>query len=129
MLDPDVDAPPIGVKLLAAVDPSPTYNFFVSVLYINSPSAGVPAFERLVPLFICNLLADNYAIPEGEYEFIPDADDNFSGSFVVDKTNNRFSLLPDLVQEAIKSRVTVISEYVQTDWQGMSIAFINTNTS
>ena len=77
--------------------------------------------------FICNLLADNYAIPEGEYEYIPDADDNYSGSFVVDKTNNRFSLLPDLVQEAIKSRVTVISEYVQTDWQGMSIAFINTN--
>ena len=47
-----VALPPIGVKPVAAVEPSPTYNALVSVLYINSPAAGVPAFERLVPLFI-----------------------------------------------------------------------------
>lgn len=78
--------------------------------------------------FICDLLSDNYVIPHGEYEFIPDSDDNFCGTFTVDKNNNKFSLLPEIVQEAIYSRVTVISEYVQTDWQGMSIAFINTNS-
>lgn len=78
--------------------------------------------------FICDLLSDNYIIPHGEYEYIPDSDDNFCGNFTVDKHNNKFSLLPELVQEAIYSRVSVISEYVQTDWQGMSIAFINTNS-
>ena len=78
--------------------------------------------------FICDLLNDNYTIPHGEYEYIPDSDDNFCGNFTVDKHNNKFSLLPEIVQEAIYSRVTVISEYVQTDWQGMSIAFINTNS-
>ena len=78
--------------------------------------------------FICDLLSDNYVIPHGEYEYIPDSDDNFCGTFTVDKHNNKFSLLPEIVQESIYSRVTVISEYVQTDWQGMSIAFINTNS-
>ena len=78
--------------------------------------------------FICDLLSDNYTIPDGEYEYIPDSDDNFCGTFTVTKRNNKFSQLPEFVQEAIYSRVAVISEYVQTDWQGMSIAFINTNS-
>jgi len=78
--------------------------------------------------FICDLLSDNYTIPDGEYEYIPDSDDNFCGTFVVTKRNNKFSQLPEVVQDAIYSRVAVISEYVQTDWQGMSIAFINTNS-
>ena len=78
--------------------------------------------------FICDLLSDNYTIPDGEYEYIPDSDDNFCGNFTVTKRNNKFSQLPEVVQDAIYSRVAVISEYVQTDWQGMSIAFINTNS-
>tara|TARA_R100000231_G_C5318119_1_gene162542 strand:- start:42 stop:1316 length:1275 start_codon:yes stop_codon:yes gene_type:complete len=78
--------------------------------------------------FICDLLSDNYNIPEGEYEYIPDSDDNFCGNFTVTKRNNKFSQLPEVVQEAIYSRITVLSEYVQTDWQGMSIAFLNTNS-
>ena len=55
-----VELPPIAVKLLAAVEPSPTYKALVSLLYISSPAAGVPALERLVPLLICNLLPINY---------------------------------------------------------------------
>ena len=78
--------------------------------------------------FICDLLSDNYTIPDGEYEYIPDSDDNFCGTFTVTKRNNKFSQLPEFVQEAIYSRITVISEYTQTDWQGMSIAFLNTNS-
>ena len=51
-----VELPPIAVKPVAAVEPSPTYNALVSVLYINSPAAGVQAFERFVPLFILIVL-------------------------------------------------------------------------
>jgi hypothetical protein len=29
------------INIPPGVDPSPTYNFFVSVMYTNSPSAGI----------------------------------------------------------------------------------------
>lgn len=74
------------------------------------------------------LLNDEYTIPNGVYEYLPDPHSTSLSQFVVGKHNNVFSKLPKLVQKAIKNRKVIISEYIQIDYKGLSDVFVNVNS-
>lgn len=79
--------------------------------------------------FVVSLFNDEYRIPEGEYEYIKDVNDATISKFVVKRgKNNKFSDLPDEVQKVIKERKSIISEYSQICYEGLSQVFINVNS-
>ena len=78
--------------------------------------------------FIIDLLTGQYSIPEGTYHYIADKNDTTTSVFKVTRKSNTFDKLSPEVQNAIWSRIQVITEYTQIDWLGMSDVFINTNT-
>ena len=75
-----------------------------------------------------NLLNNTYDIPEGEYGYIRDPQDTSVSTFKVKRNKNKFSDLPEAVQETIQSRNVIISEYSQIGYDGLSSVFLNTNS-
>ena len=78
--------------------------------------------------FMINLLNNTYDIPEGEYGYIRDPQDTSVSTFKVKRNKNKFSDLPEAVQETIQSRNVIISEYSQIGYDGLSSVFLNTNS-
>lgn len=78
--------------------------------------------------FMINLLNNTYDIPEGEYGYIRDPQDTSVSTFKVKRNKNKFSDLPEAVQETIQARNVIISEYSQIGYDGLSSVFLNTNS-
>ena len=77
--------------------------------------------------FIESLLNDEYNIPRGTYEYLPNNNSNTQDEFTVGR-NFVFSKLPTIVQKAIKSRIVTVNEYYQITHEGLSEVFININS-
>ena len=78
--------------------------------------------------FLQNLINNEWAIPEGNYEYIRDLQDSSTTSFRVSRKKNKFDDLPKAVQTTLKSRRCIISEYTQIGYSGLSDIFTNTNS-
>ena len=78
--------------------------------------------------FLQNLFSDEWAIPEGNYEYIRDLNDSSTTSFRVTRKKNKFSDLPAAVQSTLNRRRCIISEYTQIGYTGLSDIFTNTNS-
>jgi len=77
--------------------------------------------------FLLALLSDEWAIPEGKYEYIRDLQDSSTSPFKVTRKKNKFSDLPQAVQTTLRNRCCIISEYTQIGYAGLSDVFTNTN--
>ena len=78
--------------------------------------------------FLINLVNGNYSIPEGRYEYIRHPQDTSTSVFTVRRNKNKFSDLPDAVQETLLGRSIIMSEYSQIGYDGLSEVFVNTNS-
>ena len=78
--------------------------------------------------FLINLVNDIYGIPEGKYEYIRHPQDTSTSVFRVTRKNNKFSDLPQAVQDTLLERLIIMSVYTQIGYDGMSEVFVNTNS-
>ena len=79
-------------------------------------------------VFLTDLFDDKWVIPQGRYEYISDMDDVKVSTFKVPRGGCKFSELDVDVQNAIKERDAVISQYTQICLEGLSQVFENVNS-
>ena len=78
--------------------------------------------------FLQNLFNNEWAIPEGNYEYIRDLQDSSTTAFRVSRKKNKFEDLPKAVRTTLEGRRCIISEYTQIGYAGLSDIFTNTNS-
>lgn len=78
--------------------------------------------------FLLALFNDEWAIPEGDYEYIRDLQDLSTCPLKVTRKRNKFSDLPEIVKTVLKNRTCIVSEYTQIGYAGLSDIFLNTNS-
>ena len=79
-------------------------------------------------LFYIDLFNDRWTIPSGDYEYIREKTDSQTCSFTVVDGADKWSDLPKKVQNALFSRLQIVTMYTQIDWINMSLVFRNTNS-
>ena len=79
-------------------------------------------------LFYIDLFNDRWTIPSGDYEYIREKTDSQTCSFTVVEGADKWSDLPKKVQNALFSRLQIVTMYTQIDWINMSLVFRNTNS-
>tara|TARA_B100001564_G_C20622573_1_gene663070 strand:+ start:228 stop:1556 length:1329 start_codon:yes stop_codon:yes gene_type:complete len=79
-------------------------------------------------LFYIDLFNDRWTIPSGDYEYIREKTDSHTCSFTVVDGADKWSDLPKKVQNALYSRLQIVTMYTQIDWINMSLVFRNTNS-
>ena len=79
-------------------------------------------------LFYIDLYNDRWTIPSGDYEYIREKTDSQTCSFTVVDGADKWSDLPKKVQNALFSRLQIVTMYTQIDWINMSLVFRNTNS-
>lgn len=79
-------------------------------------------------LFYVDLFNDRWSIPAGTYEYIRCKEDSETSSFTVTNGANKWSDLSKKVQNALFSRLQIVTVYTQIDWINMSLVFKNTNS-
>lgn len=79
-------------------------------------------------LFYIDLFNDRWTIPSGDYEYIREKTDSHTCTFTVVDGADKWSDLPKKVQNALFSRLQIVTMYTQIDWINMSLVFRNTNS-
>lgn len=103
-----------------------TYKFFKKFLSAGYQYVVLDGNNRMC--FVNSLFMDEYSIPEGRYDYISDEQSGSICSFVVRKGKQKFSDLPERVQDIIKERKAAVSLYTQISVKGMSEIFENVNS-
>jgi hypothetical protein len=105
---------------------SETYKFFKKFLNEGYKYVILDGNNRMC--FIKSLFDDEYAIPEGKYEYITDEVNGTISSFTVRKGKQKFSDLPERVCDVLLERQAAVSVYTQITLEGMSDVFQNVNS-
>tara|TARA_S200000501_G_C20807188_1_gene736703 strand:+ start:249 stop:1547 length:1299 start_codon:yes stop_codon:yes gene_type:complete len=121
----DVDSALHRVKQVAPEDRAIS-NIFEPILDQGLKFIVLDGNNRLQ--FLLNLINDIYGIPEGRYEYIRHPQDTSTSVFRVTRKNNKFSNLPQAVQDTLLERLIIMSVYTQIGYDGMSEVFVNTNS-
>ena len=121
----DVDTALYRVKKVAPEDRAIS-NIFEPILDQGLKYIVLDGNNRLQ--FLINLVNDVYGIPEGRYEYIRHPQDTSTSIFRVTRKNNKFSNLPEAVQDTLLERLIIMSVYSQIGYDGMSEVFVNTNS-
>ena len=121
----DVDSALHRVKQVAPDDRAIS-NIFEPILDQGLKFIVLDGNNRLQ--FLINLVNDIYGIPEGKYEYIRHPQDTSTSVFRVTRKNNKFTDLPQAVQDTLLERLIIMSVYTQIGYDGMSEVFVNTNS-
>tara|TARA_R100001015_G_scaffold18547_3_gene11989 strand:- start:180 stop:1475 length:1296 start_codon:yes stop_codon:yes gene_type:complete len=120
----DVDSALHRVKQVAPDDRA-IANIFEPILDEGLKYIVLDGNNRLQ--FLINLVNGNYSIPQGRYEYIRHPQDTSTSVFTVRRNKNKFSDLPQAVQDTILGRSIIMSVYTQIGYDGLSEVFVNTN--